>query len=40
MKIYEKDEKEQRALLGYADKQVSSPGKKESVTLGLTYKWG
>lgn len=38
MKIYEKDEKEQRALLGYADKQVSSPGKKESVTLGLTYK--
>lgn len=38
MKIYEKDEKEQRALLGYADNQVSSPGKKESVTLGLTYK--
>lgn len=28
MKIYEKDEKEQRALLGYADNQVSNVGKK------------
>ena len=28
MKIYEEDEREQRALLGYADNQVSDLGKK------------
>lgn len=38
MKIYEEDEKKQRALLGYADNQVNDLRKKESVTLGLTYK--
>lgn len=38
MKIYEKDEEKQRALLGYADNQVSDLGEKESVTLSLAYK--
>lgn len=37
MKIYEKDEEKQRALLGYADNQVSVLRDK-SVTLSLTYK--
>jgi hypothetical protein len=31
MKIYEHDEKKQRALLGYADNQVNDLGKKELI---------